>query len=74
VIQIGNKGSLDFDFNLATAEPTEFVPSDWTPEEVEFDELPEEETDETEEPDFSEAEIQTHTEITEDDIERFWGF
>lgn len=76
-IQINNKGSLEFDYKLATAEPTEYVPSDYEPGEVDFDELPQEdgeepveETEEGEEPE----EVPADTTIDESDISAFWGF
>ena len=45
-VQIGSKGSLDFDYKLATAVPTDFIQSDYVPdssEVVDYDvpELPE---------------------------------
>lgn len=73
-IQIGSKGSLDFDYKLATAVPTDFVPSVYVPEVEEIEEYEEPSLPEG----FSEfdQEFQQGRQTTdnESDIENYWGF
>lgn len=71
-VQIGSKGSLDFDYKLATAVPTDFIQSDYVPdssEVVDYDvaELPE---------GFGEFQRSSSGQSTanESDIENYWGF
>lgn len=74
-IQIGSKGSLDFDYKLATAVPTDFVPSVYVPE-IEEDVVYEEPAGLPEgfsefDNEFTQGRQNTGN---ESDIENYWGF
>jgi len=69
-VQIGAKGSLDFDYKLATAVPTDFIQSDYVPDSSEFSDAPE--TPESFE-NFQQSPSRQSS-ASESDIENYWGF
>lgn len=68
VVQVGNKSSLDFDYDLATAVPVPFKASTYVPPEpTEFDDnvAPFENPD---------RQFVQENNASEDDITNYWGF
>jgi hypothetical protein len=73
-VQIGSKGSLDFDYNLAKAEPTDFKQSTYQPDSSEL-EQPDSVTPENFE-NFNQSPSTTtrQSSASESDVENYWGF
>lgn len=62
------KGSLNFDWDLASAEPAEFQESDYVPEPESELEVPEDSAEPTV------KKVDTTTPLTEEEISNYWGF
>lgn len=70
VIQINNKSSLEFDFKLANAAPTDFIESDYVPNSNELDEG----SDLDAGFDAPPQPNQLQSDSNENDISAYWGF